>query len=116
MELQQNEITAVSMVEPLGLLPVEPVAKVTAAQLITEYGCAKDTNRARMLTCLGRNFGKQVTRAKLLTAVYGSDDLKNKGGLAMLLTLVKARDLPYVIVKRKTTIGLYPVVAAVTLN
>jgi len=97
--------------------PVAPAPKkVTAAQLIAEYGCGKDTNRAKMLTCLGRNFGKQVTRAKLLTAIYGSDDLKNKGGLAMLLTLIKDRDLPYVIVKKQTTIGLYSVATAKSVN
>jgi DNA-binding winged helix-turn-helix (wHTH) protein len=59
---------------------------------------------------LARNFGKPVSRAKLLTAVYGDDDKSRVGALGLCLEgarkSIKNSNLPYVLVKANAMITL----------
>lgn len=97
----------------MGLVTEPVTAKVTPATITTAFKAIKGTHRYEALTCLARNFGKPVSRAKLLTAVYGDADKSRVGALGMCLegarkSIVKF-GLPFRVVKENATIALVAV-------
>lgn len=104
---------------PSDLIPLfaEPAkaAKPTPAAITEAFKAIKGTHRHAALTCLARNFGKPVSRAKLIAAVYGAeaDEKALIGALGMCLegarkSIVKL-GLPYRVVKANATIALVSV-------
>ena len=111
-----NVETIPSDLDFIGLDPV-PVkkAKVTPTLITETFKARKGTHRYDALACLARNFGKPVSRAKLIAAVYGADADEKAfiGALGMCLegarkSIVKF-GLPYRVVKENATIALVAV-------
>lgn len=97
----------------LGLEPVKvKVTKPAPLAILEAFKAIKGTHRYDALMCLARNFGKSVSRAKLIAAVYGADaDEKGQiGALGMCLEggrkSIAKLNLPYRIVKANATIAL----------
>lgn len=107
MELNANE--AINMEMLTAPTEAKPV-KVAPSQITEAFKAIKGTHRYDALMCLARNFGKPVSRAKLLTAVYGDDDKARIGALGMCLEgarkSIKKLNLPYRVVKENATIAL----------
>ncbi len=101
-----------ALLEPIGAAMVAPVVKVTPTLITETFKARKGTHRYAALACLARNFGKPVSRAKLIAAIYGADTDEKAmiGALGMCLEgarkSIKKLDLPYVIVKENATITL----------
>jgi hypothetical protein len=95
-------------------------ATVAPAQLAAEFKARPNTHRMTALLLLAANFGRQIPRADLLTALYGSDDRANIGALGMCLEgarkSIKKLGLPYVIVKENATVGIHPVLKPFAFN
>lgn len=94
-------------------VPAAPKAAKPAPTAILEaFKAIKGTHRYDALMCLARNFGKPVSRAKLIAAVYGADadEKAQVGALGMCLEgarkSIKKLDLPYRVVKENATIAL----------
>jgi hypothetical protein len=95
----------------IGLITETPkAAKVTPTAILEAFKAIKGTHRYDALMCLARNFGKPISRAKLLTAVYGDDDKSRVGALGMCLEgarkSIKNNNLPFRLVKQNATIAL----------
>lgn len=108
-----NVETIPSDLDFIGLTaPTKVEVKVTPKLITEQFKAIKGTHRYDALTCLARNFGKPVSRAKLIAAVYGADADEKAliGALGMCLeggrkSIVKL-GLPYRIVKANATIAL----------
>lgn len=97
-------------------VPVAPkAAKPTPSSILEQFKAIKGTHRYDALMVLARNFGKPVSRAKLIAAVYGSDadEKAQVGALGMCLEgarkSIKKLGLPYAVVKANATIALVAV-------
>ena len=110
-----NTVTTIpSDLDFLGLTetPKAKPVKVAPTAILEAFKAIKGTHRYDALMCLARNFGKPVSRAKLIAAVYGTDaDEKAQiGALGMCLEggrkSIKKLGLPYAIVKANATIAL----------
>lgn len=97
------------------------IAKVKAvdpkqAKISVEFGCRYGTNKEKLLLALHEDYRKMVPTAKLLKAVYGSQNTENTGALLMVLqgvtVAIENGKLPYEVRKERKdgtfTIGLYP--------